>query len=302
MPRVRFAVAVPRPRSRPRPEIDGLRRPRSVTARSPTSSRTSRWSHRSTSRSTRVPDVLAADPGARGRRPPPPLALQLGPPETFAPVSPVVYLASRRSRRPARRPRPAGSPSASARLARPAHSTNSYPHVTIADDCPPPSHRPPPLEALHDYTGRAYASTGSISLRDHAPGPRGAGIRWPTPCSSRRSSSGRAACRWRSRRRRSPTRRSRSSSAAEPVEVPPGARAARRRRPPLRREILRGRPRVELAAGEPTFVDVAGDREAERQLLKGGAAARIRRSSLTDTRCCSAAHQLSGHDRGDEPA
>jgi 2'-5' RNA ligase len=206
----------------------------------------------------RVPDVLA-DIRATAMTTPP-ITLQVGPPETFSPVSPVVYL------------QVAGEQAAAVHalqdalrvgaLARPAlHAF--VPHVTITEECLP-DRIDAAIEALQDYTVGVRIDRVHL-LRDHAPGPR----RWnpvadmvfepplvvgtgglPLEVSV--------------------------AALADPevaplfgggaVQVPAGAEpivvVARRGR-----EILAA-ARGWTAAGEATFVDVVGDLEVERQLLR----------------------------------
>jgi 2'-5' RNA ligase len=257
MPRVRFAVAllVPEPAAT---EIDGLRRALGdggldtvvphITLIPPVNVAVEN-----------VPAVLAAIRAAAAAATP--LALQLGPPDTFSPVSPVVYLA-------------VGGPETGAlhalRLAlltgpmeRPAIH-EFVPHVTVADDCPS-ARIAAALEALRDYSVEVRIDRLHL-LRDHADGPR----RWNPVADAvfeRPLVLGTGGL---------PMEISTSALAdpevaplfgTEPVEAPPGAQpivvVARRER-----EVIAA-ARGWLAAGEPTLVEFVGDPDAERQLLKG---------------------------------
>jgi len=128
--RVRFAVAllVPEPAAT---EIDGLRRALGDRGRANVVPHITLVPPVNIA-VDRVPEVLADIRAAAAATPP--IALQLGPPATFAPVSPVVYLA-------------VGGPELGAvhalRVALLAgamsrHAVHPFvPHVTITEDCPP---------------------------------------------------------------------------------------------------------------------------------------------------------------------
>ena len=207
----------------------------------------------------KVPEVLAAIRAAAAAATP--LTLQLGPPETFSPASPVVYLA-------------VSGPEAGAlhalrlalltgAMARPAIH-DFVPHVTIADDAPLPRIAAA-LEALRDYSVEVRIDRLHL-LRDHVDGPR----RWNPVADAvfeRPLVVGTGGLPMEISMSGLPDPEVALLFAAEPVEIPPGAQpivvVARRER-----EIVAA-ARGWLAAGEPTFVEVAGDRDAERQLLKG---------------------------------
>ncbi len=216
----------------------------------------------------RVPDVLAHVRAAAATTSP--LELQLGPPETFLPVSPVVYL------------RVAGAQVASLRGLRDALCTGVLarravhefvPHVTITEECPP-DRIDAAIEALQDYTVGVRIDRLHV-LRDGSEGPR----RWnpvadlvfepplvvgtgglPMEVSVAALADPEVA----------------PLFDGEAVDIPAGGEpivvVARRER-----EILAA-ARGWIAAGEPTFVDVVGDREVERQLLKAATRSTVGRA------------------------
>ena len=163
MPRLRFAIAllVTEPAAS---EIDGLRRALGdpglanvvphITLIPPVNIAVER-----------IPEVLAHIRAAAASTSP--ITLQLGPPATFSPVSPVVYL------------RVAGDEDGTidtlrdalraGDLARPA-VYDFVPHVTITEECSP-DRIEAAIEALQDYTVDVYFDRLHL-LRDHADGPR----------------------------------------------------------------------------------------------------------------------------------
>jgi 2'-5' RNA ligase superfamily protein len=187
--------------------------------------------------------------------------LQLGPPDTFSPVSPVVYLS-------------VGGQQAGALhalrvalltgvMARPA-MYDFVPHVTITEECSP-ERIEASLAALRDYTVDVTIERLEL-LQDHAVGSR----RWnpvadavferplvvgtgglPMEISVSRLADPEVA----------------PLFVDAPVDPPPGTKplvvVARRER-----EILAA-ARGWIVDGEPTFVETVGDPEVERQLLKG---------------------------------
>lgn len=266
MPRIRLAVAllIPQPAAT---EIDGMRRALGdgalpsvvphITLIPPVNVA-----------EDRVPEVLASVRAAAAEVAPAPLQLRLGPPVTFAPVTPVVYLdvggvgdvgdvgGSVDNVRELRNALLTGA------LARPA--THEFvPHVTIADDCAP-DRIDAALHALRDYTFDVQVGRVHV-LRDHSEGPH----RWNPVADALFEPPlivGRGG--WQIELT--------VSSLADPqvapwfvdlpVTVPPGAEpvvvVARHER-----EIVAA-ARGWTIEGEPTFVEIVGDLDVERQLLK----------------------------------
>jgi 2'-5' RNA ligase len=199
-----------------------------------------------------------------------PITLQLGPPETFSPVSPVVYL------------RVAGEQVAALHGLRDALCTGPLerpavhdfvPHVTITEECPP-DRIDAAIEALQDYTVGVRIDRLHL-LRDRAEGPR----RWnpvadmvfepplvvgtgglPMEVSVAALADPQVAPLFDGEAVDIPAR-------GEPIVV-----VARRER-----EILAA-ARGWIAAGEPTFVDVVGDADVERQLLKAATRSTVGRA------------------------
>jgi len=216
----------------------------------------------------RVPDVLADIRAVAAATSP--IALQLGPPLTFSPVSPVVYL------------RVAGEHVDALHALRDALGTGALarpavhefvPHVTITEECPP-DRIDAAVEALRDYTVDVRIDRLHI-LRDRAEGPR----RW-NPVADMMFEPplvvGTGGL---------PMEVSVAALAdpevaplfdGEVVGIPAGGEpiviVARRER-----EILAA-ARGWIAAGEPTFVDFVGDREVERQLLKAATRSSVGRA------------------------
>jgi hypothetical protein len=196
--------------------------------------------------------------------------LQVGPPDTFSPVSPVVYL------------RVAGEHVNAIHALRDALCTGALarplvhefvPHVTITEECPP-DRIDAAVEALQDYTVGVRIDRLHL-LRDHAAGPR----RWnpvadmvfeppfvvgtgglPMEVSVAALADPEVA----------------PLFDGDAVDIPAGAEpivvVARRER-----EILAA-ARGWIAAREPMFVDVVGDREVERQLLKAATRSAVGRA------------------------
>jgi 2'-5' RNA ligase len=216
----------------------------------------------------RLPDVLADVRAAAATTLP--ITLQLGPPATFLPVTPVVYL------------RVAPEQDATIHelrdalytgaLARPAEH-EFVPHVTITDECAP-DRIDAAIEALQDYTVAVRIDRLHL-LRDRAPGPR----RWNAVADMVFEAPlvvGTGGL---------PMEVSVTALAdpevaplfdGEPVDIPVGGQpivvVARRER------VIVAAARGWIAAGEPTFVDVVGDREVERQLLKAATQSTVGRA------------------------
>jgi 2'-5' RNA ligase len=216
----------------------------------------------------RVPQVLADIRAVAASTLP--ITLQVGPPETFSPVSPVVYL------------RVAGEQVAAVQAVREALCTGALarpavhefvPHVTITEDCPP-DRIDAAVEALQDYTVDVRIDRLHV-LRDRAPGPR----RWnpvadmvfepplvvgtgglPLEVTVAALADPEVALVFDDRAVDVPV-------GAEPIVV-----VARRER-----EILAA-ARGWTAAGDPTFVDIVGDRDVERQLLKAATRSTVGRA------------------------
>ncbi|HEX2384130.1 MAG TPA: 2'-5' RNA ligase family protein [Acidimicrobiales bacterium] len=257
MPRVRLAVAllVPEPVAT---EIDGLRRALGdpgltnvvphITLITPVNIA-----------ADRVPEVLADLRAAAASTQP--MTLQLGPPATFSPVSPVVYLSVGDDRAGAvhalRDALRAGA------LARPAVH-DFVPHVTITENCLP-ERIEAVLESLAGYIVDVEIDRLHL-LRDRADGPR----RWNPVADAlfepplvvgtgglpmEISFSGLV----------DPEVSTLFDD--QPLDVPTGATrivlVARRER-----DIIAA-ARGWMIDGDPTFAEVVGDPEAERQLLKG---------------------------------
>jgi 2'-5' RNA ligase len=216
----------------------------------------------------RVPDVLAEVRAAAATTPP--LTLELGPPETFSPVTPVVYL------------RVAGEQVDALHDLRNALWTGALarravhefvPHVTLTEECPP-DRIEAATAALQDYTVVVRIERLHV-LRDGAEGLR----RW-NPVADMVFEAplvvGTGGL---------PIEVSVAALAdpevaplfdGEAVDIPAGGEpivvVARRDR-----EILAA-ARGWIAAGEPTFVDVVGDREVERQLLRAATRSTVGRA------------------------
>jgi 2'-5' RNA ligase len=257
MPRQRFAIAllVPEPAAT---EIDGLRRALGDPGLTKVAPHITLIPPVNVSVDD-VPDVLAGVRAAAASTPP--ITLQLGPPATFSPVNPVVYLAvggeqagALHALRLALREGPLERPQVH----------EFVPHVTMTEDCAG-DRIPAALEALHDYTIEVDIERLHV-LQDHTDGPR----RWNAVADAvfeRPLVVGTGGL---------PMHIS-VSALADPevaplfaegeVTIPAGAAplvvVARRER-----EIVAA-ARGWMAAGEPCFVEVVGDADAERQLLKG---------------------------------
>jgi 2'-5' RNA ligase len=256
VPRLRVAVAllVPEPAAT---EIDGIRRGLGdrgivnvvphITLIPPVNISVDRVPHA-------LADLRAAAADAA------PITLQLGPPETFSPVSPVAYL------------RVGGEDTSTVHTLRDALAAGEFarpavhefvPHVTITEECPQ-ARIEAALQALRDYVVDVRIDRLYL-LRDHADGPR----RWNAVADAlfeRPLIVGTGGL---------PMEIAVSSLAdpqvapmfsAEPVDVPAGADpivvVARRDS-----EVLAA-ARGWITAGEPAFAEVIGERDAERQLLK----------------------------------
>jgi 2'-5' RNA ligase len=266
VPRLRLAVAllVPEPAAT---EIDGIRRALGdrglenvvphITLIPPVNISVDRIPHA-------LADLRAASADAG------PIAVRLGPPETFSPVSPVVYLRVDGDQVEAvhalRDVLLAGE------FARPAVH-DFVPHVTISEESPQ-VHIDAALQALHDYAVDVRIDRVHL-LRDHAEGPR----RWNPIADAmfeRPLIVGTGGL---------PMEISASSLAdpqvapmfgPEPIDMPAGAVpivvVARRER-----DILAA-GRGWTTAGDPVFVEMVGDRDAERQLLKAATRSSVGRA------------------------
>jgi len=206
----------------------------------------------------RLPEVLAdlrvAAAGA------PPIELRLGSPATFSPVSPVVYLPVEGTHvdvvHEVREVLRSGV------LAR--RAVHEFvPHVTVSEEASP-ERIEAALASLEDYTADVCIDRVHL-LQDHAPGPR----RWNPVADAMFEAPlvvGTGGV----------PMEIASSALADPevvmlfvdeqVHVPPGAApivvVARRER-----EIVAA-ARGWIAAGEPSFVEVVGDQDVGRQLLR----------------------------------
>lgn len=272
MPRVRIAIAllVPEPAAT---EIDGLRRAlgdRSrgnvvphITLIPPVNVRVEQ-----------LVDVLALLRAAASEAAP--IELRLGPPATFAPVTPVVYLAvggevdAVHGLRAALHEGP---------LARP-QEHEFVPHVTVQDDCPA-DRIAAALAALADFT--VDVRVGDVHLlRDHAPGPR----RWNAVADARFE---RPLVVGRGGREVEIV----ASSIADPevLERFADERGMRSAGGEPLTVVARHEGTIVAAArgwvvdAEPELVEIVGDRELVRPLLKAAAqssAARVRQPKSTD--------------------
>jgi 2'-5' RNA ligase len=199
-----------------------------------------------------------------------PIALQLGPPDTFSPVSPVVYL------------RVEGADTGSIQALRAALLAGEFarppihdfvPHVTITEDCPP-QRIEAALHALRDYALEVRIDRLHL-LRDHAEGPR----RWNPVADAmfeRPLIVGIGGLPMEISVTELADPQVEPMFSDEQVDVPAGADAivvvARREG-----DILAA-AKGWIAAGEPAFVEVIGDRDAQRQLLKAATRSTVGRA------------------------